>query len=73
VVPGQVTRYDIEVFPTFDTIAQGHSLRVTVSSVDTPHLQPIPSQVANLIGGVYQIQRSPQAPSAIEVSLIGGR
>jgi len=70
VTPGQVTRYDIEVFPTFDTIVAGHSLRVTISSVDTPHLQPIPSQVANLVGGVYQIQRSPRAPSAVEVSFL---
>ena len=28
VVPGEVTRYDVEVFPTFDTLAPGHRLRV---------------------------------------------
>lgn len=73
VVPGQMTRYDIEVFPTFDTIAKGHSLRVTLATADTPHLAPIASQVANLAGGVYQVQRSPQAPSSIEVPLTPAR
>ena len=45
VVPGQVTRYDIEIFPTFATIAAGHCLRVTISTADTPapdrHRRPV--------------------------------
>ncbi len=70
VTPGQLTRYDIEIFPTYATIAPGHSLRVTLSTADTPHLLPVPPQLSHLTGGTYQVARSPQAPSGIEVPLI---
>jgi putative CocE/NonD family hydrolase len=69
VVPGQVTRYDVEVFPTFATLAAGHSLRVTVSTADSPHLAPTAAVLPNLTGGVYQLQRTAAAPSSIEVPL----
>src|SRR5262249_22989001 len=32
VLRGAVTRYDIEVFPTYSTIAAGHRLRVTINT-----------------------------------------
>ncbi|HVU91976.1 MAG TPA: CocE/NonD family hydrolase, partial [Jatrophihabitans sp.] len=37
---GAVTRYDVEVFPTYATIAAGHRVRVTVTTTDFPHLLP---------------------------------
>jgi putative CocE/NonD family hydrolase len=64
---GQVVAEDIEIFPTFARIAAGHRLRLTLATSDTPHLMPIPSQFANLIGGVYQVQRTASAPSWLEV------
>jgi putative CocE/NonD family hydrolase len=69
VVPGAVTRYDIEIFPTFATIAKGHSLRVTLSTADVPHLLPNLVQIGRLVGGVYTVQRGGGAASALEVPL----
>jgi putative CocE/NonD family hydrolase len=49
--PGVVTRYAIEVFPTYSTIAAGHRIRVTVNTTDFPHLMPIPAaQVERPLG-----------------------
>jgi putative CocE/NonD family hydrolase len=68
---GAVTRYDIEVFPTYSTIAAGHRIRVTVDTTDFPHLVPTPPQFAKLLGGVYQVQRTALAPSSVTLPLIG--
>lgn len=64
---GEVTRYDIEVFPTFAQIAKGHALRVTLTTSDTPHLLPTAQQAANLAGGVYEVQRRRGAASYLQV------
>jgi len=69
VVPGQVTRYDIEVFPTFAEIPTGWRLRVTLTTSDTPHLEPTAAQLPHLVGGVYQVQRNAAAASYINVPL----
>lgn len=69
VVPGHVTRYDIEIFPTLATIAKGDRLRVTLSTSDTPHLTPIPVQIPNLVGGLYTIKYGAAAPSSLNVLL----
>jgi uncharacterized protein len=66
VVPGKLTRYDIEVFPTYATIAKGHHIRVTLATADTPHLVPTLPALANLTGGVYQVKIG---SSAIELPL----
>ena len=66
---GAVTRYDVEVFPTYSTIAAGHRLRVTIDTTDFPHLMPTPLQFAKLFGGTYQVQRTALAPSSITVPL----
>jgi putative CocE/NonD family hydrolase len=68
VKPGKVTRYDIEIFPTLATIPKGDSLRLTLSTVDTPHLTPLPNQLPKLAGGVYSIRHSKPKPSALVVS-----
>jgi putative CocE/NonD family hydrolase len=64
---GKVVAEDIEIFPTFARIAAGHRLRLTLATSDTPHLEPIPPQLANLIGGVYEVRRSTSAASYLEV------
>ena len=69
VVPGTTEEYQIQVFPTLATLAAGDRLRVTISTTDTPHLAPIPSQLAQLVGGHYNIQRTPAAPSSLTVEL----
>ena len=70
VVPGRVTRYDIEVFPTYATIASGHRIRVTVSTTDFPHLLPTTASLLKLAGGVYHVQRTASAPSSVTIPLI---
>jgi putative CocE/NonD family hydrolase len=69
VVPGQVTQYQVEIFPTLITIAPGDRLRLTISSVDTPHLLPIPQNLTQMVGGIYTIHRSAAAPSFLSVDL----
>ena len=71
VSPGAVTEYQIEIFPTLATIARGDRLRLTLSTVDTPHLTPLPEQLPKLSGGVYTIERSAAAPSSLTLELLG--
>jgi putative CocE/NonD family hydrolase len=68
---GAITRYDIEIFPTYATIPAGDRLRVTLASSDAPHLLATPPQQTELVGGIYQVRRTPTAPSALEVMLSG--
>ncbi len=70
VIPGVTTKYDIEVFPTYSTIATGHRVRVTVNTTDFPHLLPTPPQLLSLLGGVYRVQRTPSHPSSITLPLL---
>jgi predicted acyl esterase len=67
--PGAVTEYQIQVFPTLATVPKGDRLRVTIATTDTPHLVPVPAEMLQLTGGIYQIQRSPSAPSSLTVDL----
>lgn len=72
VVPGASTRYDIEIFPTFATIAAGHSIRVTISTSDSPHLTPTVPEAEALAGGVYTLERTPTQPSWLELPVQPG-
>jgi hypothetical protein len=67
VVPGQLTKYEIEIFPTLATIGKGDRLRVTLSTSDVPHLLPLPSQLTELAGGSYSIKFSPRQRSSLNV------
>ncbi len=68
--PGAVTEYQIEIFPTLATIGAGDRLRLTLATVDTPHLTPRPAQLPQLAGGIYTIHRSAGAPSSLTVALL---
>ncbi|MFZ0383531.1 MAG: CocE/NonD family hydrolase, partial [Solirubrobacteraceae bacterium] len=70
VTPGAVTEYQIQLFPTLATIAAGNSLRLTLSTTDTPHLTPLPGDLPKLAGGVYTISRTPSALSSLNVELL---
>jgi hypothetical protein len=70
VIPGAVTRYQIQIFPTLATIAPGDRLTITLSSTDTPHLTPLPVQLPKLAGGIYTIDRSAAAPSSLTVETL---
>jgi predicted acyl esterase len=64
-----VTRYDIDVRPTFATLPAGHRLQLTIQTGQTPHLIAFPTDLPNLLGGVYNVQRTPDAASFLEVPL----
>lgn len=69
VEPGELTRYDIEIFPTAALIAAGHRLRLTLTTYDSPHLVPtVPAQQA-LAGGSYRLAQGGPAPSFIVIPL----
>jgi len=67
---GQVTRYDIEIRPAFETVERGHSLRLLISSGDTPHLLPPPMKLLALLGGVYKIQHNSVDASHIDLPVV---
>jgi putative CocE/NonD family hydrolase len=69
-VPGQVNRYQVEVFPTVDTLAAGHRLRVTIATSDFPHALPSVTQLPGLLGGVYALRHSAAYPSSVELPLV---
>jgi putative CocE/NonD family hydrolase len=64
---GKVTRFDIEIRPTFAELAAGHRLRLTLTTSDLPTLVPPQPDVSNLVGGVYEIQRNRSAASYLEI------
>ncbi|MBO0768502.1 MAG: CocE/NonD family hydrolase [Solirubrobacterales bacterium] len=68
--PGQQTRFDVEVFPTYDTLQPGHRLRVTISTSDFPHVIPTATQLPNLLGGLYTLDHNASGPSSVELPLI---
>jgi uncharacterized protein len=63
VVPGEVTRYDVEVFPTAALIEPGHRLRLTVTTYDFPHLVPTKPARLALAGGSYRLHQGGPTPS----------
>lgn len=69
VTPGAVTRYDIQVFPTFAEVPAGWSIRVTIATSDTPHLAPTLAQMPALAGGVYRVERNAGAASFVNLPL----
>jgi predicted acyl esterase len=71
VTPGQVTEYQIEIFPSLITIPTGDRLRLTLSTTDTPHLIPIPQNLADMVGGIYSINHSAADPSSLSLDLAG--
>jgi hypothetical protein len=70
VIPGAVTKYEIQLFPTLATIASGDRLRLTLSTTDAPHLTPLPQQLPALAGGIYTIERSSAATSSLTVEML---
>jgi hypothetical protein len=69
ITAGKVTRFDVEVFPTFDTLGPGHRLRVTIATSDFPHALATAGQLPSLLGGVYQVERNAADASSVELPL----
>lgn len=70
IVPGQVTRLDIEVFGTVWHFAPGHKLRLTLRTSASPWSLPTASQAKNLVGGIYQVQRNQASASFVNLPLV---
>ena len=64
---GVPTELQIEVFPTTAVIQAGHSLRLTVTTADVPHLGTTASTTAGTVGGVETLYIGPSHPSYIYV------
>lgn len=69
VVPGEVTRYDVEIFPTAALIAPDHQLRLTLTTYDFPNLVPTKPARKALAGGSYQVHQGGPTPSHILIPL----
>lgn len=69
VVPGQLTRYDIEIFGSAALIAPGHRLRLTVTTYDFPHLVPPKPAQSALAGGNYRIHQGGSSPSYLLIPI----
>ena len=69
VVPGELTRYDVELFPTAALIDTNHRLRLTLTTYDFPHLVPTKPARRALAGGRYQLRQGGSTPSYLVVPL----
>ncbi|WP_102143588.1 CocE/NonD family hydrolase [Mycobacterium hubeiense] len=69
VVPGELTRYDIEIFPTAAVIEPGHCLRLTMTTYDFPHLVPTKPARRALAGGEYRLRQGGATPSHVVIPL----
>ena len=69
VVRGELTRYDVEIFPTAALVDTGHRLRLTVTTYDFPHLVPTKPARRALVGGRYQLRQGGSTPSYLVVPL----
>ncbi|MEV0911885.1 CocE/NonD family hydrolase [Streptomyces hokutonensis] len=73
VTPGQTTRYDISLLSNFTRIPAGYRIRISINSQPSADFHfpvaPTPQESANLAGGVYTIERSPQAASFVNLPL----
>lgn len=67
---GKVTRYDIEIRPSFVTVPAGHRLRLVVKTGDTPHLLPPPTKQLDLLGGIYGVQHNAATPSFLTLTTV---
>ena len=69
VVRGELTQYDIEIFPTAALIAPDHRLRLTITTYDFPNLVPTKPARRALLGGVYRVRQGGPTPSQLVIPL----
>ncbi|MEV2223788.1 CocE/NonD family hydrolase C-terminal non-catalytic domain-containing protein [Nocardia vinacea] len=67
--PGDVTKLDIKLRPTFYRLEPGHALRLRITSGTFPTTIPIPTDLPRLLGSSQQIHRDAAAPSRVVLPL----
>ena len=61
----EIYRLDVEIFPTFATVAAGHTLRLALQTVDEPHANaPLP-QGASSAGGTVTLHVDKEHQSSL--------
>ena len=66
----EIATLDLDLGDALWKIAPGHRLRLTIRTGNTPWAETVAGQLANLLGGVYQIQRTIAAPSYINIPFV---
>jgi putative CocE/NonD family hydrolase len=62
---GRIYQVWVEIFPTAAEVAKGHTLRLSITPSDAPHLSaPLP-QAANEAGGTLSLYHDARHPSAV--------
>jgi hypothetical protein len=73
VTPDQTTRYDISLLSNFTKIPAGYRIQISINSQPPADFHfpvaPTPQELANLAGGSYTVERSPQAASFVNLPL----
>jgi putative CocE/NonD family hydrolase len=67
--PGEVTKLEIKLRPTFYRLEPGHALRLRITSGTFPTTIPIPTDLPRLLGSSQQIHRDAAAPSSVALPL----
>lgn len=67
--PGEVTKLEIKLRPTFHRLAPGHALRLRITSGTFPTTIPIPADLPRLLGTSQQIHRDATRPSSLVLPL----
>ncbi|EFQ81916.1 hydrolase CocE/NonD family protein [Aeromicrobium marinum DSM 15272] len=69
IVPGRLTRFDVELRSAFTTVPAGHRLRLVLGTADT-HLLPPPLKLLDLLLGFYGVQTNRVTPSVLSLPVV---
>ncbi|MFL5911325.1 MAG: CocE/NonD family hydrolase [Gaiellaceae bacterium] len=67
--PGEKDQMEIEIYATDAVLQPGHSLRVTISSGDVPHIMTTTPVTLNTVGAVNTVSREKGSPSFLTAGL----
>jgi uncharacterized protein len=68
--PNRVYDFQIGVEPTAFEVPAGDSIRVTITTSDPPYAVPSVQDIPDLVGSVYQVERSSAYPSYVNIPFV---